>query len=238
MKNNTQTLIRGSLLILVIGGLVALGMQHSALARLRTEHDTLVSQSREAEQLAAENAQLGGLRDQKTELEKLREANQDLPELRNEVGQLRKAAAELEKLRAENQQLRTRAKAASERATSGGSSATLPGFISRASLRNAGMNTPEDTAQTMFWAMTQGNVEVMAQCTGQTDKLADQATLNQMQAQREDAVQQFSGFPGFAVVAKTNLAPDEVSLSLQTGVGGAPLTMKFKDVAGQWQLER
>jgi DNA repair exonuclease SbcCD ATPase subunit len=234
MKAIKRIVIRGSLLLLLAGGIAMVAMKQSAIANLRAEHQTLLDNSREAQQLAKENGEISSLRQQADEAEKLRAENQDLPRLRNEVGQLRKQTADLDKLRADHERLLAKISAGQ---SSQSTAPALPAdYISRDALRDMGLSSPENTMQTLFWAMSTGNMKRLMQCSANDQNLT--RSDSELEAQGQDLAKQFTAFPGYRVAEKTNLAPDEVQLGIQASPGGVVAPIKFKLDGSQWKLEQ
>jgi len=234
MKTSTHFIVRGSLLLLLAGGIAVVAMKQSAIATLRAEHQTLLNDSQQAQQLAKENAGISSLQPDAAEAEKLRVENQDLPRLRNEVGQLRKQTADLDKLRADHERLLAKVN------TGQSSQSTAPAlpadYISRDALRDVGLSSPENTMQTFFWAMSTGNMKRLMQCSA-NDQNQPRSDA-ELEAQGQDLAKQFTAFPGYRVAEKTNLAPDEVQLGIQASPGGVVAPIKFKFDGGQWKLEQ
>lgn len=239
VKISTRYSIRGFLLLLLAGGIALVATRQNAIARLHTENQTLLASNNEVRQLKKENADIPRLHNEVSQAEQLREENRELLRLRSEVGQLRSQLMDLAMLRAENQRLQAQAAAVAGPSPSSAAPATPPGFVTRAMLCNAGQDTPENTIQTAFWAMTQGRPDLMVQCR-MTDEAARKQIINALdfQAQSEEMSREFATFPGYSIVGKTNLAPDEVSLGLQTSANGAVLPMKLKYDGSQWKLEQ
>jgi hypothetical protein len=222
----------GALALLLAGAVAVVAMQYNSIAQLRDENQALMKDADEAQELAKENAEIPQLRGQAAEVEKLRAENRELPGLRSQAGQLRRQAADLDKLRAENQRLQAQLKSG----TAPGEAAALPpDFITRDALRDMGQTTPENTMQTFFWAMSTGNVQRAAQCSvNGADMLARMPDLG---AEGKDMVKETSAFPGFRIAEKTNLAPDEVQLGIQSKPGGVVAPVKFKFDGGEWKIE-
>jgi uncharacterized membrane protein len=218
-------------LVLALAGAVAIALQeHREIEQARAEQAALMAESQEAQRLAEENKGITALRDSNTEAEKLREQNKDLPALRNDARQLRRAAADLEKLRAENQQLLGKINAAK---SPGGPGAVPAGFIPRAAMQDVGASTPEAAVQTFLWAMTQGNLERLAQLTGAD---GPPMPLNAEQ-QKSRLSQEAQNFPGFAIAEKNIISADEVEIGLQTSMGGTIAPIKLRRVDNEWKVD-
>jgi hypothetical protein len=219
------------LLVLALAGAVTTALrEHGEIEQARAEQATLITESQEAQRLAEENKGITALRNSNTEVEKLREQNKNLPALRNDVRQLRRAAADLEKLRAENQQLLAAMSAAKSPT---GPGAVPAGFLPRAAMQDVGTSTPEAAVQTFLWALTQGNLERLAQLTGAD---GPPIPLNAEQ-QKSRLSQEAQSFPGFAIAGKNVISADEVEIGLQTSVGGTVAPIKLRRVGNEWKVD-
>ncbi len=229
--NARVKLTAGAITLLLAGAVAVVAMQRNSIVQLRDENQTLVKDADEAQELAKENADIPQLRGQAAEAEKLRNENQELPRLRSQVGQLRRQAADLEKLRAENQRLQAQIKSG---AAQDGATALPADFITRDALRDMGQATPENTVQTIFWAMTTGNMNRIIQCSPSGNNPSDPNA--DLETQGEEMAKRYTAFPGFRIAEKTNLAPDEVEIGIQSKPGGVVAPIKLKLENGQWKL--
>lgn len=227
MKN----LIRLLCVLLLAGAVAMIFANQKTAARLRVEHDQLLSVNQEAAKLQAENEQLEKLRAENAEFQRLRAENKDLPKLRNDVRQLRRTVDVLNKLRVENERLTIQQAA---RSTTPIAPRAVPeNFIYRTALMDAGLATPEAAAQTFFWAMCRGDLQRLGQCTVNGPEVGGTGNPD---VERERLVQESAKFPGFAITGKTQTAPDEVTLNVQTSAGGSVVPMKLKFVGGEWKV--
>lgn len=230
MKTSLRFVLRLICVLLLVGAIVVLVTNQNTAARLHLENRELMRAQELAQELAQQNDGIQKLREENEETQKLRAENKDLPRLRNQVRQLRREAEELDKLRAGNQQLSAAGKTA---AGLSGSAAILPGFVPRAALADVGFGTPEAAAQTFFWAMCSGNRQRLREGSlhGEPPSAPDEE-----QARRE-MISHFEPFPGFAITAQTNLAPDEVTLEVKTSANGTAVPLKLKRVENEWKRE-
>ena len=98
-----------SLAVILLGCLVAIGVQTSMLRDLRRQNAELSSASQDLEALRAQNAEFQRLSRQSQELELLRKDNAEMQNLRDEVAKLQAQSQEAAKLRADNQALKASA---------------------------------------------------------------------------------------------------------------------------------
>jgi hypothetical protein len=138
--------------------------------------------------------------------------------------------ADLEKLRAENQRLLAQPKSATNQAAP---RALPPDFIPKTALTDVGLDTPEAALQTLFSAMCRGDVKRMFQCT--LAGLGSEPQGEVAERLRQDLIQQMSQFPGYRIAEKKTVSPDEVTLGVQSSVGGQIMPMTFKRVGNEWK---
>jgi hypothetical protein len=97
--------------VLILGCLVAIGVQSNVLVDLRRQNNNLRAAGQDLEQLRQENAEYQRLVAENRQLDQLRRDNEELEKLRVEIAQLREQAQQLAQLRAENEQLLAQQKA-------------------------------------------------------------------------------------------------------------------------------
>lgn len=229
MKSYLPLTVRVVFVLLLVGSVIVIILNQSAIGRLRGENAALLGDGQEAQRLALENHGMAVVRQESEEAEKLGRENQALPKLRNEVRQLRRQVEEMEQVRAENGRLL---------ALRAGNNAAAPGavpadFIVKSALVDAGLGTPEVAVQTIFLAMCQGNIERLRQCV--VDDAWGSKKEN-IELDRQEMVKEMSGFSGLRIAAKKMIAPDEVLMGLQSSVGGTFMPMKLKLVGGEWKM--
>ncbi len=231
MARRGGTVLRLLLLLALAGVVAAVILNQRAVGRLRLENQELEGARQEAERLASENSAIPQLREAGREAERLRREVQSLPGLRNEARQLRRQAEEVGKLRSENERLATEQKASGAAA----GRAPMPAdFIARAALGDAGLGTPEATALTVTWAMCQGNLDRLAQCS-----LDGSSGFNgDLDVERQRMVEQMRDFPGFRIAERKNVSDHEVVLGLQASPGGSIVPMKLARVGNEWKVLR
>src|SRR5437867_248918 len=85
--------------LLILGCLVAIGVQSNVLLDLRRQNDNLRAASQNLEQLRQENAEYQKLLAENQQLDQLRKDNAELERLRTEIAQLREQTEQLTQLR-------------------------------------------------------------------------------------------------------------------------------------------
>jgi hypothetical protein len=238
--------------ILALGLVVLLAIQHQTLRRLRAENQQLSADQVEAAQLKEDPVRTENWQDSSSEIKSLRAENHDLPKLRNEVRELREQIKELERLQAENARLRS----ASQR--QGEQTAPLPPFLanvpilSKASLTNAGFATPEAAAQTYFWAIREANQQAWLICL--SPKLAQSLCGDGINDLFKGLLKQNASVTGYGFRDKQAEGADyvrlmvfgmlDVSSSIVTSGNGQAqpgrigFQLRFQKVGGEWKLER
>jgi hypothetical protein len=209
----------------VVGGI----LQHGAIAKANIERQALLRNSEEVDRLTRENAEIAQLRATNHELEKFRPRQRELARLRNEVGQLRAQAAEAAKLRLENQHLTSLQNGSPRHDTD----AMPAGFISRAAMSDAGLNTPEAAVQTYLHAMSEGDVKRVLQC----QSIEVQLTPEQEQDQSETLRRQFANFPGFIIGETKIISPDEEQIGVQASPGGVIFPIHLVRNGNEWNVK-
>jgi hypothetical protein len=213
-------------LLVMIGGVVTL---QSAIKDARAEQQELSKPGVDAG-AAAESKDGSRPAGESDEAQRLREANKDLPKLRNEVRQLRRQADEMAKLRADNERLRNAPKGAKQ---------YPPDYIRRDALADAGLATPEATAQTFLWAMLHGDIKRLKDCVT-PEAQAHMSELNQSEEQiQEQTAEMKKVFPGFRIAEKKDISADEVELKIEImpGMDGANSTVTMKRVGNEWKMQ-
>lgn len=159
----------------------------------------------------------------------------ELLRLRGQVGQLERRKWELAGLPAENQKLQTELAA---RATAGSAGAVpFPkGYIRRAAAKNVGFSSPEDSMQTLFWAIEHQDVPTLLQFFA-----PEEAKLLAIQLERggaEDLFKKAQLMPGFLFLGRETKSDDSVELILQFDPTDSEIKTRprFKLFDGQWRM--
>ncbi len=222
MKSLKPGLVRGLVILALLGMLAAIALRQQAIARLRRENRELAVAVLEVNRLRTENADLPRLQTAQAEVVEFRRGIDDLPRLRNEVRQLKRQTGELVALRAENQRLQAPA-----------TNAPVTPFVAADAMADRGQGSPESTVETFFWAVARGNAERALDCLwhepGSPPRTPEMA---------KSMFASFpANFPGFRVLASQRTAPDHALVSIQTAVGGETLSLPIILVDGKWVLQ-
>ena len=162
-------------------------------------------------------------------------ASPELLRLRSEATRLSRHKRDLAGVMAEGEHLRAELAARPTDATATAAGlAVPPGFIRKSEARNMGCGTPEDTIQTVLWAIQNRDItNVLAAFTPETA----QELLAQF-AKKPDFFEGSEALVGLGVVGRQQLAPDLIELSLTPNGDATPQPQRFRLLDGQWKLEK
>jgi hypothetical protein len=216
--------------VVLAGAVTVVVLNQKSLARERSENQALLRDQAEAAQLSAENGELEQLRVVNEAVQKLHVANHDLPRMRNEIHRWRDEAGEAAKLRAENQLLSAAAAGAARAAVP-----SLPaGFLTRDNLTDAGFATPEATIQTLFHALSHGDIVRAFQCRAGEEN--HPMSKEQQDEEQIELQEQFGAFPGYRIAETNVLSTDAIQLGIQCVPGGAITPVPLIRVGGEWKI--
>jgi len=221
-----------ALSLLAVAGLALVGWQHQQLGQLQTENVTLQQSVVEANQLKADLAKFNDAQaqDAAVEIDRLHEENRDLLKLRNEVNQLRDTRAEFQKVSAENQRLRSQPGNTPQPAVN--QMLVQPIVININGLYDRGLNTPEDTVQTFFWAQREGNANAISRCVTPQSWNFIRSSINL--GERRD----FGPSARLEIVARREVNTNTVQLGLvMPGQRDKKMVYTFILQNGEWKLD-
>jgi len=234
---NRRLLLGGLLLGLCLATLWGVWDQRSELAGLRSEQQQLLAQvtaraGTPAPVLASEAAESHPEATTETLV-----ATPELLRLRGEVTRLTERRRELEGIQAENERLRTQLASRATNALAG--SQPPPGYILTREARMMGFNTPEDTLQSMLWAIRNRDLTNLLQVF--TPETAQQIEGTIIHANR--TVEEFFGeaaaYPGARIVKRRedpNTSSLEVDVEIVPNLPAAQ--MNFRQINGQWKIAK
>ncbi len=157
--------------------------------------------------------------------------SRDLLQLRNQVNMLTQGSRELAEVRSENQRLKL---LLAERQING-LMALPPGYVRKSQARMVGYNTPQDTLQTLLWAMQSRNAtNVLLTLT------PEQAEWYQSEAQRagsfEKLFEHSEALFGFSIIKTDQFDNRTLEAEIELAPGLSPLTVSFQKVENEWKL--
>jgi hypothetical protein len=159
----------------------------------------------------------------------------ELLRLRSEVTRLTERKRELENVRAENERL-IKAQLAS-RGTNGTAASGPPGYLRRTEARMVGYQTPEDTLQSLLWALQSHNITNVLQAftPDQAESLLNEITNGHKSF--EEFFRKAAELPGMRVVDRTiNTNDGSVALEVEIvpGMTGSRVPLQQRD--GEWKI--
>ena len=181
----------------------------------------------------------------------------ELLRLRSEVTRLTRQRDELGSAAAENQRLRDQANQRATNAAPGAplppgyvgadqhplhvvdlTSVTLPpGYVRASQARLAGYSTPEDTLESMLWALHNRDVTNLLQAftPGESRNLQKQAGGSG--AGLESFLQNAAAIPGLSIVSREELPDGSISMKAEIAPGLPFAPIRFRQINGQWKME-
>jgi hypothetical protein len=224
---NARPFVIGFSVLVAVAALAAALEQGHTLSHLRAQQrELLAAQAAPDSPAAAEAVHAGEAATAPMPPELLR--------LRAEVTKLTALQRGLAPVQAENERLRLQLAAAQ---TNGAAGRGLPpGYVRRKEARMVGYNTPEDTLQTMLWALERGDMTNFLQvltpeAAQQLQKLVQDSGMAAREFQQE-----MRAFVGAAVVEKKQLPNGQLELQLLIAPGLPPKPMRLRQIDGQWKL--
>ena len=232
---NRRVLLGGFFVVACLANLWGVWGQRSQLAGLRAEHQQVLAQlaaraDRSASTGTAEPACPSPVPPQPALV-----ATPELLRLRNEVTRLTERRRELAGVRAENERLR--AQVASRGANGPGGFKLPPGYVRKSEARMVGYSTPDDTLQSMLWAIQNRDLTNLLQAF--TPEMAKEFRTGI--AQSNQSIKKYfdeaGAFVGMAVVGRkqdTNDGSIAVEVEEVPGVSCPPITLR--QINGQWKI--
>ncbi|HMJ91148.1 MAG TPA: hypothetical protein VK530_15100 [Candidatus Acidoferrum sp.] len=172
------------------------------------------------------------------EIAELREQTKDLARLRNEVMQLRANKRELDSARQQNVQL-----LAAQQTAAPTKRETPPGFTSKDKLANVGFATPDDTMQTFFWSLREGNYRVMIEAISPSDperqrieKMPPETFAKLEQKAARIPAEEMRHFTDFGIQSREAVTDDAVILHIGSSLSTNMMRFRFERRSDGWKL--
>jgi len=232
-----RPLLLGSLLAVVsLATLWGVWSQRSQVAALRAEQQQLVTQLAARAEAPASYAtakpSAAGAATPPTNLA----ATPELLRLRSDVTRLTERRRELEGVRPDNARLRAQL---ASRGTNGPGGLHLPpGYIRKTEARLVGYNTPEDTMQSLLWALQNRDLTNVLQAFAPERAEAFRAHAAESGQSPEEFFKQAAGFVGMRIVKREQDAADgsiTAEVEMIPGMPGQQFT--FRQFNGQWKID-
>jgi hypothetical protein len=221
-----RVLLGGLLVVVCLVTLWGVWGQRSQLAGLRAEQQQLLAQV---------TARADGAASPGTAAPPALVVTPELLRLRNEVTRLTERRHELAGERSENEQLRAQL---ASRATNGAGGNQPPaGYMRKSEARMVGYNSPDDTLQSLLWAVQNHDLTNVLQAFAPDIAAEIRARLGESPQALEDLWGKSAMLVGMRIVSRVPDPSDgsmAVDLEMVPGESGPHTT--FRLINGQWKL--
>jgi hypothetical protein len=228
----TSVLVSSGLAVVCLATLWAVWGQHRQIAELRSQQQQLSAQraAKSAEAMgpvAAEAARVG----QETAAAA---ASLEVLKLRSEVTRLTERRRELVSARAENERLR--AEVASRGTNSAAGSQPPPGYVRQSEARMVGYGTPEDTIQSLLWAVRNHDwTNTLQAFTPERAQAIHEVTAHSGRS-IADLFQDAGTLVGARILTRQRRPDGAIQTQIEVLPGLPPVEMLFLQVNGQWKM--
>lgn len=236
----------------------------SEIQHLRFENQSLRDGQQEIELLRDENRRLRPLQDEvlgfRKEYRDWRQLREDVDQLRGELTRIRKESEVLrlqalvrEEVRGASPEERMAVMPPAEAAAELGASKPEPlqavsvtdqkeTYLRKTHWKNVGILSPEATAQTYFWAMREGDYQVMSQCLSprQHLKLNEALETKTIADVLTEAKKTTETISAIRLVDRHRISANEVVIGVLldgASAGKDPQMMAFKRFGNLWKLD-
>jgi len=227
--------LAGYLVIVCVAILWGVSAQRTQLAGLRAGHQHLLVQMamREGNLASPGTAEAAGAGSASVPASPA--PAPELLRLRNEVTRLTERRRELAGVRAENEQLR--AQLAARGTNDPGKSQSPPGYVFKSQARFVGYNTPEDTVQSMLWAVRNHDLTNLLQAYTPEAAQKIQGELARSPGLIEEWFRLSADVPGVRVPDGYKTNADTIYLGLEFVPGLSGTSIPLRQTNGQWKLD-
>jgi len=225
---------RAFIIIVCVGGclatLIGTVVQGRKISDLRAEREQLASDDHGAPtQLLADGP--------KTQARKPVAADSPSLErlqLRSEVNRLMSRRREL--LTVTNENARLRSQVAVSRTNAATAVALPPGYVRKSEARFVGYSTPENTVQSLLWAVQ--NQDFTNMMTAFTPDVAGQMRKQLERTGGDEFFKNAGVIPGMHIVSQATALDGSIEAEVEI-IPGQPLPdkMRFRQINGEWKLE-
>jgi hypothetical protein len=233
---NRRIWISTFLLVVWAATLWGIWRQQGQLEGLRTEHRQLQAQlAADADRPApSPNVEAGAAAPETSSPALV--VTPELLRLRSEVTQLEERKRELAGVRAENEALRAQF---ASRGTNRPAGLPLPpGYVRRSEARMVGYGTPDDTIQSLLWAIQRRDLTNLLQAF--TPAMAEEIRNGIARSNRstEDYFSEAASLPGMAILGRKELPDGSVELGVVMVPDQASPPIRLRQVNGQWKIDK
>jgi len=232
---NPRALLGGLLVVVCLAALWGVWAQRSQLAGLRAEQQRLMAQlaarAEGAGSQAAPEISAAGAAIPPTNLA----VTPELLRLRSEVTRLTERRRALADIRGENERLR--AQVASRGGNDPAGLRLPPGYVRKSQARMVGYSTPEDTLQSLLWAMRNHDLTNVMQALVPDQAEQLRAHAGASREATEEFFSKTAGFVGMRVVKREQETNDgSITLELEVVPGMSGPRIEFRRINGQWKI--
>ena len=219
---------RRVVLSLAILGVLFLILEHRSIRDIRERNHMLKASRSDA--IGAVNAPATNDPLVLAELEQLRRENRDLLRLRGEITQLRRQNNHLQTLREETERLKRQLMPSQQVVAAPNQERR---FVQSDQYAFVGFATPEQSVQSVLWALQHKDVPAMLRCLDPEtakDNVEDGDYVTRNLSSRLDHFAE-----AHQVVARKVVAPDEVVLRIRSSTG-AEVGLRLHAFGGEWKV--
>ena len=232
---NRRVLLSGFLTVACLATLWGVWSQRDQLVSLRAEQQRVLAQMATRADTSASSGTDDAGGDSSVAPSPSLMVTPELLRLRGEVTRLTERRRELADVRAENERLR--AQLASRGTNGPGGFRLPPGYVRRSEARMVGYSTPDDTLQSMLWAIQNRDLTNLLQVF--TPEMAKQIRTGFAQSNR--SIEEFFGdagaFVGMRVMRREQEVNDgSMNVEVEVVPGESGPRINFRQIDGQWKI--
>lgn len=229
---NLRVLITGTSVVVCVAALAGVLVRGRQLDSLRAQQRNSLTRPEPARPASTQPATSGGA-DQPVELFSAASPSLELLRLRHEVTRLTERKRELAGVESENNQLKDRLAASR---TNHGS--LPPDYIRASQAQLVGYNTPEQTLQSLLWAVRNRDITNFLQAFTPERAQWLRADFEKSGASAEAFFEAVNALPGARIVKQEKEPEDRLSLRIEFIPGEAlDWSIRLRRIDGQWKIE-
>ena len=230
---NRRVLLTGFLLVVCLTTLWAVWGQRNQLAGLRAEQQQLLAQQASNSPASLTTADTGAALSGTPPPTLV--VTPELLRLRSEVTRLTERRRELEGARAENGRLL--AQLASRGTNGPGGFQVPPGYIRQSEARMVGYKSPDDTLQSLLWAVHSHDLTNVLQAFTPDSAEQIRAQAGESREAIADFFSKSAALVGMRIVKRGQEASDgSVAVEVEVMPDMPPAQISFRQINGQWKI--
>jgi hypothetical protein len=227
---NSRRWIAGGLGLLSVFALWAAMDQRHELTSLRAEQQRLLAENDTATAGSAAGLQVGSSGPARDSVEP-EAVSPELLRLRSEVAALTRQLRELDGIQQENDRLRGQLPASQTNSIA--HKFLPPGFMRRSQAQFVGYNSPEDTLQTLLWALQNSNVTNLLQVFSPT--IAERFSNDVARSGPDNFFRDAKALVGLGITERKQLPDGAIELMVEPP--GLPAeNIRFEFLNGGWKI--